>query len=247
MQTISISPAFIARMKASGAEIESAGNGDWRQELDQATERVRSDPGAFGEGVTFVSAEPIGTDEAPGVRLTLAFADITRVDLGQVQGLGGPAPPRAESGGEQDLRFRLDRHPGGRAVLTAVFTEPPAEPRPAAAAPVPKVGPKAGPGAKGIEDLGKGLLEMFKAMATGMRIALAVEVPELVATNSPYVEGDTVTLLELDMDSLLADEAKLTAFGESADTSLAALRKLFAGVPGVKLPPEPEVTIEFKD
>jgi hypothetical protein len=247
VQTILVSPAFIAEMKASDAEMQRSGDADRRAGLEQAAERARTDPGAFGAGVSFVSAEPIGTDEAPGIRLTLAFTDITHVDLSQLQGLGSPPPAPTASGGEHDLRFRLDRRPGGRSVLTALFVEDPAEREAGAATPVPKAGPKAGAGVKGAEELGKGMREMFEALLTGMRIAFAVEVPELLATSSPWVEGDTVTLLELDMDALLADETKLTAFGASDNTSLAALRELFAGVPGVKLPPGSEVTIEFRD
>ncbi len=245
MQTIQVSPAFIAKMKASGAKMQGAGDSDWRQELEQAAEEVRSHPAAFGEGVTFVSAEPIGTDEAPGMRLTLAFTDIARVDLSRVQGLGALGASSAQEDNGQDLRFRFDRRGRGRRVLTAVFLEPPAEPGAATPAPVPKAGPKTGD--PGLDAFGKELTKMIEAMFAGMRIALAVEVPTLIATNSPHVEGDTVTLLEVDLDALLADPGKLDAVGGAADMSLAAMRALFADVPGVKLPPVNEVTIEFRD
>ncbi len=245
VQTIQVSPAFIAKMKASGAKLQDAGESDWRQELEQAAEEVRAHPATFGEGVTFVSAEPIGTDEAPGMRLTLAFADISRVDLSRVQGLGALGASSAQEGSGQDLRFRFDRRGRGRRVLTAVFIEPPAEPGAAAPAPVPKTGLKTGD--PGLDAFGKELTKMIEAMFTGMRIVLAVEVPTLIATNSSHVEGNTVTLLEVDMDALLADQTKLAALGGTSDMSLAAMRRLFADVPGVKLPPANEVTIEFRD
>lgn len=247
VQTIQVSPAFIVEMKASGGTVKGEGDGEWREGLEQATELARRDPGAFGEGVTFVSAEPLGTDGAPGVRLTLAFTDITRVDLGRLRELGAPASPTSGNDGEQDLRFRLDRRRGGRAVLTATFLDDPATADPGAAAPVPKVGPKVGATGKGFEELEKGLFDMLRSLLTGLRVAFAVEVPELLATSSPWVEGNTITLLDLSLDALLADEAKLAALAASGDTSFATMRELLADVPGVKLPPGSEVTIEFRD
>ena len=62
---------------------------------------------------------------------------------------------------------------------------------------------------------------------------------KIIKTNAPYVKGSDVTLLQLDFDKLLADEAALTKLQGATDM------KSLASVPGLKVIPEKRVTIEF--
>ncbi len=245
VQSVFVSPEFIARMKPSGGETGGATPGDWRAGLREFEDLARSAPSSFGEGVTFVSAEPLGTDQAPGVRLTLAFADITRLDLAALPDLGSQGPAAPPVGAEDRVRFRFDRRGDGRRVLTAVFADSAAElERDLASAPVPKAGPKA-EASSGPFD--KAMREMVETLLAGLHVGLVIEVPELLATSSPHVAGNQVTLLDLDFDALLADPARFDALTASGDTSLGALNRLLADTPGVKFHLAPEVTIEFRD
>ena len=52
---------------------------------------------------------------------------------------------------------------------------------------------------------------MMKQMFAGARIAIAVEPNgRVVQSSSPFIEGGKVTLLDLDFDQLLKDEALFT-------------------------------------
>jgi hypothetical protein len=85
---------------------------------------------------------------------------------------------------------------------------------------------------------------MAKQMLGGMRLAIAVE-PEgtLVKTNSPFVDGRKVTLLDLSFDQLMGNEAAFARL-QTARTP-EDLRAVMKEVPGLKMTLDPQVTIEF--
>ena len=56
------------------------------------------------------------------------------------------------------------------------------------------------------------MMNMIKSMFQGFKLDIALEVVgTIVKTNAEYVTGSRLTLLEMDMDALLADEAKFKA------------------------------------
>ena len=63
-------------------------------------------------------------------------------------------------------------------------------------------------------------------MLAGFRVDLTVQVGRVIKTNIPYVTGNTVTVLSVDFDQLLANPA-------------------LRSVKGAKINVEPELTIEF--
>ena len=65
----------------------------------------------------------------------------------------------------------------------------------------------------------------------------------LVRTNSPYVDGQTVTLFDVDIDTLLKDEEAFTRL-QSASTP-AETTEALKRAPGVKIAAERDITIEF--
>ena len=85
---------------------------------------------------------------------------------------------------------------------------------------------------------------MVKAFLAGARLTVVVE-PEgrLVQTTSPFVQGNQVTLLDVDVDRAAADTSlaqKLQAAKTPEDVK-AALNS----TPGVKITLDPEISIEF--
>jgi hypothetical protein len=84
-------------------------------------------------------------------------------------------------------------------------------------------------------------------MFAGMRFALDVEVEgTIVSSSSDFVSGRRVTILEVDFDQLLQQEAalkQLPKLGPNVNPAeaMAALK----GIKGLKMSPPP-ITIEFK-
>jgi len=81
---------------------------------------------------------------------------------------------------------------------------------------------------------------MMKMMMKGLYVDVTLNVNgRIVKTNAPYVDGSRVTLMQLDFDKLLADDAALLKLSSAKDI------KSLAGVPGLKVVAEPKVTVEF--
>jgi hypothetical protein len=61
----------------------------------------------------------------------------------------------------------------------------------------------------------------------------------VVKTNAPYVNGSRITLMQMDFDKLLENEAALQKLQQTTDP------KLLKDIPGLKIVTDPKVTIEF--
>ena len=86
---------------------------------------------------------------------------------------------------------------------------------------------------------------MLKPMLAGVRLTIAIEpAGRLVRTNSPYVTGQRVTLVDVLIDSLLNDDTLLQRL-QAARTPDEA-KTILKSVPGLKVNLDPEITIEFE-
>jgi hypothetical protein len=86
---------------------------------------------------------------------------------------------------------------------------------------------------------------MMKKLFDGLKIAIDVEVlGTIVKTNSPFVQGSKVTLLEMDFSELVANDKLLSQVGEPK--SIEEAKRLLKDVKGFKVNLDREVTIEFR-
>ncbi len=90
---------------------------------------------------------------------------------------------------------------------------------------------------------------MMKQMFKGLHMGMAVDVEgKVVKTNSPYVEGSKVTLMDIDFDPLLSDEKGFKALSAKMETAMGDDRKTMEalkGIKGLKITTDPEISIEF--
>jgi hypothetical protein len=193
----------------------------------------------YGEGVTFVSSKPIKTKDFVGRTATYAFTDITKVHINQKP----PAPkdgmaPSSKSA--DDVAFKFAKQPGGSSVLTVVFPEPDLSKKKPADAAAKKEG------AAKDQKMDPKQLEMAKTMLDGLHISIDLDVApgHIVKTNSPYVEGSKVTLLEMDFSQLISNDKLLSEVAEPS--SIEEAKKLLQGVKGFKVNLDREVSVEFK-
>jgi hypothetical protein len=191
----------------------------------------------LGSGVTFVSAETIDTKTAAGVRVTYAFKDINQLAVNpKPEAAMGTAAAGASS--QDALKFRFKRMPNSNAVLTVVLARRP-ETTEQAAAPPPPASAEASAEQRAM------IRQLFKGLHMGM--AVVVE-GKIVKTNSPYVEGSKVTLMDIDFDPLLSDENGLKELNTKMEKAMGDDRKAMEalkGIKGLKIVTDPEISIEF--
>lgn len=200
-------------------------------------EQARALATQMGEGVTLVTSAPLKTAAAEGRSSVYAFRDITKIRINQAPPTPDGASIRAGGvgiGGSQASLVTIDlaRTAAGTVLLTL---HTPGDPLTALTSQA---------GARPGTQIPAEQMAMMRQMLAGLRIALRVEpMGRVVRTNSPYVDGRTVTLFDIDVDSLLKDEAAFSSL-QNAKTP-AETADALKNVPGVKIAAERDITIEF--
>jgi len=227
-QTVTMNPEAVAGLMQLAAGFGEKGREGQGKPPDLFSEKeLQAAAPKLGEGVRFVSSERIKTKEAEGVKAIYAFTDITKLHINQKPDIAAPGAPAMSGSSREDVAFRFARRPGGSAV-TVVF-------------PDFKISPEEA-GEKGKADPSQ--LAMMRELFKGLRISIAMEVAgRILKTNSPYVAGSTVTLLEIDFARLLEDPA---AFDKLQGVSSLEEAKLqLRGIKGLKISTDKEVVVEF--
>ena len=186
---------------------------------------------SIGPGVTYVSSELVTTPLGQGRDAIYAFTDVSQLRIStqpaapgglaiKTQGLS-TVPSASES-----ITFTLTHEAGGNAVLHIHVPEP-----------------------NYLDFFGKpdaaGQIGMVKTMLAGARVWLAAEpAGTLVRTSSPFVDGHRVTLLDIDLDTVLADQTLLPRIQAVAATPAEA-KAVLLKANGLKINLDPEIIIEF--
>jgi len=223
-------------------EMAKAFGGDEKQADLFSEEQAKAKAAKMGEGVELVSSEKIKTAEEEGAKCVYSFKDITKLkisDQPDQPGAGAPGAPRPPR--KDPLTFKFARQGNGNLLLTVV-NPPGKEPKEL----VKKEGDDPALGKDSEPD--EAQLGMMKEMFGGFKISIQLEVAgKIVKTNSPHVNGSTVTLLEMDFDKMLGDMSKLKKIAQAQPKSLEDAKALMKDFPGMKIHVDPEITVEFTE
>jgi hypothetical protein len=219
--------AALAQLKSFAAF--GGGRGGGADPLSE--QQARDMTASIGPGVSYVSSELITTPIGQGRDATYAFTDVSTLRIStQPAAPGGIAiktqgfstqPSAAES-----ITFTMTHQANGNAMLHIHVPEP-----------------------NYLDFFGSpqaaGQIGMIKTMLAGARVLLAAEpAGTLVHSSSPFVDGPRVTLLDIDLDTVLADETLLPRIQAVAATPAEA-KAVLLSAKGLKINLDPEITIEF--
>lgn len=194
----------------------------------------------MGKGVRLLSAEPAkNADGFEGVKAIFEFDDINQIQVSQDPNMGGgnsDARLATEPTKDDPVKFKLTRT-GDTSVLTINFTDKPggAIDKPSQAGDMPDL-------------TNPMIMGMIKSMMQGFKINIGLEVlGAIVKTNAEYVDGPRITLLEMDLEALLADEAKFKALQGKLgpDASLSEVKPYLKDIKGIKID-GPSISVEFR-
>lgn len=202
--------------------------------VDEAKAKAKA--AGMGEGVTLSKVEKVDANGRQGGRVVYAFKDINTVKYrfgDAVTEMGdGMKPPGADDGGDQSDQPITFSYKDGVLTLANPNVEEKAE---------------ADTATNGAEELDEQSLMMAKQMMGDMKMTMKLELPGgIEKTNASYVDGNTVTFMEMDMGKLLEDPAKFKAFAAAKPESPAEMQKALKGIDGVKIEANKEVSITLK-
>jgi len=204
-----------------------------REDLERTASRM-------GKGVRLVSSEPAkGELGFEGVKAIFAFDDINDIQVSQGPDMGGdPGRRSSEPNSDDPVKFKLTRS-GGTSTLTINFVDRPStskdEPSPVGNMDTPDFSNPM-------------IMNMIKTMFQGAKINIGLEVVgTIVKTNAEYVSGPRITLLELEIAALLADEAKFKSLQGKLgpNASLSEVKPYLKDIKGIKVD-GPSISVEFR-
>lgn len=189
----------------------------------KAEERAKE----LGEGVTVKSHEEVSTpDGKGGVKVTYAVADIRKVKYSPFNAKD------KESGKGAPMTFTLEGD-----TLSVINPPDPAKgDKPAEKPEIPK------------EQL-QAQMAMMKPMFAGMRVSMDVKgAAGIASSDATHLNGDTVTMLDMQIDKLMDKPEIFMQFMEAAEKDLtqAQAAEMFKGVDGIKVEGKKSVTIKLK-
>ena len=238
-QTTLVNMAAVKGMMGGASGDKNAPQGPMMNRAD--LERMAE---SMGKGVRLVSAEPAkGEMGFEGTKAIFAFDDINELQVSQgPPNMSGSTSGRARSSQptqDDPVRFKLTRS-GGTSTLTINYIDKPGGDQ----APAPNPA-----GGGDMPDLTNPMImNMMKTMLAGMRINIGLEVlGSIVKTNAEYVSGSQVTLLDLDVAALLADEAKLKALQSKLGpgASISQVKPYLKDIKGIKVD-GPSINVQFR-
>lgn len=193
----------------------------------------------WGRGVRIRSVRPLNAADIVGWKMTYDFDDVTSLDVDLMPftpGLRGfySIASDASAGGRATTRLRMSVEPVADGVerLTVHFPrfamDPSAEPPSAAVS---------GTTAE---------MAALRNVLNGSRITVAIQTEApLLRTNSPHRENNRVTLFDADLQTALF--SKQLAMLASTPSTFEEFLSSLSDLPGVKLAPEHDVTLEYQD
>jgi hypothetical protein len=236
-ETVVLSDAFMELMKSFGGDQSAEAAEEEENPIDvaQLTEKAAH----MGEGVRFESAVPVKTDSGSGYKATYSFADINKVRINQNPGENVSPPP---TGGEQQgpaeewLRFNFS---GGRTASLEILYPRDVD--------TGKEEEGQSPQGEADFDSNPEMMDMMRQLYQDMRLRIAVEVDgRITETNASYVDGSTVTLMDVDFGKILQDEEKFKELLQANPDTIEEMKELVKDNPGIKVEIEDSIRINFR-
>lgn len=225
-QTLAQLSAFSSMADANKDKNGKSASKDLTDPFSEAD--ARAEAAKMGEGVTFVSSQKIENGQFTGRKAVYAFKDVRKLAINEVNAPDSGSTGMTTKTDDPPMRFTFKQLPNGNGLLT-----------------IDNASAKNGsglPGAGG-DASNPQAMQMMKTFLQGMKIDIALQVGRVVRTNIPYVQGGTVTLLNMDFDKLLADPAAFDRIQQAKTPE--ETRAAMKNVQGLQVNLDPQLTLEF--
>jgi len=233
-----------AQMQAMLEQMSGMGGGDnakanpLQQMFSEAKAKTRATE--LGAGVTLAKFETVDVNGAKGARVTYNFQDINKLHIAAGDSMKNISPmgamPRPPAKPEGALRFA---YAAGNLSIKM--------PDPGAAA------KSAGPEVASAKNADMPEMDtpetqaMMKKMLGDMKMSLKLVVDSgIAATTATYQDGNTITLMEMEMGKMLEVPETFKKLGKLDKNNPAAAMAVFKNIKGFKVETQQEVTVNLK-
>ena len=220
-------------MLAQFSQLGGAGAKDPLADLVSA-EKAQARAAKLGEGVTVEKTEAISKNGGKGGRTTYRFADINKLKFSGDDATKGalpemPGQPKPEMKETEPITFK---YAGDK--LTIFMPEPPKAEQPAEEAPAPP-------------EVGAAEEAQMKQMFAGMKVSIKVIIePGIGSSNATHVEGNTITLMEMDFGKIMEKPGALQKMMSMGKGDPGAAMEKMKQLDGVKVEAKREIEVTVK-
>jgi hypothetical protein len=200
-------------------------------------EKAKTRATALGEGVTFDKIEMVNANGAKGARTAYRFKDINTLKIATDDGMKNMSPAGREAApvGQKSVPIAFSYAAGKLSIKMP-------DAKPAAAPEAPVAGEVGKPDMNSPE-----AQAMMKQMFTDMKMSLKVVIDSgIIDSNATHKDGNTITLMEMDMNKLLENPETLKKLGKVDQNDPSAAMDALKNLNGVKMETQKEVTITVK-
>lgn len=207
----------------------------------------------FGQGVTVAKVEKINQEGKSGSRVTYQFADINAVSLDMTDGassLNAMSPQGAQAAEEKPTGVKPITFRYKEGMLTIANPQPDKEALETAQEAAQDATGKTAPAEEGRIEPGAEVaqmqamaLQMMKDMKMSAKVVIE---PGIAETNATHHNGNTITLMEMDMGKLMANPEVMKELQGLDIKNPAELEKKLKTIEGVKGEEKESVTVKLK-
>ena len=203
-------------------------------------EQFADDAKQFGKGVRFVSVKESQDDRMKYFTVVYAFDDISKIDIDQNQGNAVPSGGgQSGSKKEEPVRFSFN---AGEDYSTLTIRMPESDESDDENS--GKISSEQMDVSPEMEEAG---MQMMKMMFKGMHFAVKIDFNgEIVETDAANVDGNTVTLLEMDFDAIMDDAETLKKLNAKQPEGIEEIKELLKDIEGLKFELQEEVEVRFE-
>ncbi|MES2440511.1 MAG: hypothetical protein V4584_15705 [Verrucomicrobiota bacterium] len=229
---------FGAQMMAMLDQMSALGGGDAKDPLAEmfSAEKAKVRAATLGEGVTVEKSIPIEAGGNKGARTTYHFADINKLrispgdNMKDLSPMAGQVPEAAKP---KPVTFT---YAGGTLTLTM-----PEQEKPAGDAPKPPEGQEM-PDLEGNPQMEAMMKQMLGDMTMSFKIVIE---PGIAETDATLRDGNTITLMNMEMGKLLEKPDTLKKLSSAPKDDPAAALELMKGLDGVKMETKKQITVKL--
>lgn len=200
-------------------------------------EQFAADAKVRGKGVKLVSVKEIQGERMTHFEIVYAFDDINKVRIDENQGNVVSSPGDQDvPNKEEPIRFNFTKGDDSSTlkIMLPKSDEDDFKKRPSDQKDMPA----------GTEEAG---VEMMKTIFKGMHFAVKVVCNgEILETNATNVDGNTITLVDLDFDKFMDNTDTLKTLNAMQPEGIEEVKQVLKDIEGLKFEFEEEVTVKFK-
>lgn len=236
-QTVLVNKAVLEDVKEAAASISPDNDAKTKEFNPIDRNKLLEEAKSMGAGVRFVNAKPLSRNDQEGYVAYYEFKDVSTLTINQNPSGRTPMAKEADqtAAGEPPVTFSLQQ---GQPSTLIIHMPEKTDAQDSSTAGSQESQP-------GSDDT-SGLSLMMNLMK-GFRISIAVQVEgTIVESEATYVDGNRVTLMEVDFEELVRDSNRFAEITKQRPETVEDAKRLLKDIPGIKVEFLKKPTIRFQ-